>query len=137
MGGNRLKVNWPPYFPPYIAILREWTKPNEIIGSDMPWAVAWYAQRKSLLLPESVKSFNEINDYNLLGGPIIGLYFTPISGNQRFVQEIMKGPFKEWAPFITRNINLNGLPYQAVRPLLDGEIILFADKDRWSNQGPK
>ena len=38
---------WPPYIPPYIAILRGWTSEKEIIMSDVPWAVAWYADRNS------------------------------------------------------------------------------------------
>ncbi|MEO6847581.1 MAG: glycosyltransferase family 39 protein, partial [Chthoniobacterales bacterium] len=49
VGGAQSSVNWPPYVPPYIAILAQWTTPDEIIASDVPWAVAWYAQRKSLL----------------------------------------------------------------------------------------
>ncbi|MEO8204838.1 MAG: hypothetical protein ABI615_01565 [Chthoniobacterales bacterium] len=133
VGGPTSSVNWPPYIPPVIALLGEWTAPNEIVSSDIPWAVAWYAQRKTLLLPDTVKAFNEINDYNLLGSPIVGIYLTPVSGDRRFISGIMKGPYKEWGPFITRSLNFKGLPFQAVLPLpKDGETIFFADKDRWS-----
>jgi len=40
-------VQWPPYAPPIIAMLHDWTNEKEVIASDMPWAVAWYADRKS------------------------------------------------------------------------------------------
>ena len=40
-----------------------WTTEKEIIASDRPWAVAWYADRKSLWLPMTVKDFLELNDY--------------------------------------------------------------------------
>ncbi len=49
--------NWPPYVPPFISILNTWTNDNEIIVSDMPWGVAWYADRKSLWLPTTIEDF--------------------------------------------------------------------------------
>jgi len=48
LGPPGSRVAWPPYIPPYIAIMNGWTTEKEIIASDMPWAVAWYADRKSL-----------------------------------------------------------------------------------------
>ena len=48
---SRPTVEWPPYVPPSIATFRNWITPDEIIGSDVPWAVAWYADRRSLWLP--------------------------------------------------------------------------------------
>ncbi|MEO6052618.1 MAG: hypothetical protein ABIP97_01255 [Chthoniobacterales bacterium] len=133
VSGPTAAVNWPPYIPPVIAVLGEWTAPSEIIASDVPWAVAWYAQRKSLLLPDTVRGFNEINDYRLLGQPIIGIYLTPVSGDRRFISGIMKGPYKEWGPFITRSLNFKGLPFRAVLPMpKDGETIFFADRERWN-----
>ncbi|MEO6848030.1 MAG: hypothetical protein ABI443_10390 [Chthoniobacterales bacterium] len=131
VGGQQSTVSWPPYYPPLISILSQWTSPEEIIASDVPWAVAWYAQRKSLLLPDTVKSFNEINDYRLLGGPIIGIYMTPVSGDRRFISEIMKGPYKEWGPFITHSLNFKGLPFRAAAPMMDNEVIFYADRERW------
>ena len=64
----RLADDWPPYAPPYIAMINTWMKPDEIIASDMPWAVAWYADRRAVWRPDSIPHFNELNDYKLLGG---------------------------------------------------------------------
>ena len=128
------RVQWPPYVPPFIAILNSWTSDEEIIASDMPWGVAWYADRRSLWLPNTINDFMALNDYNQLGGRIVGLYLTPVSGNQPFVGEIMNGEYKDWAAFIMRNIGtLKDFPLRAVTPLpLNGECVFYSDRDRWS-----
>ena len=126
-------IQWPPYVPPFIGILGEWYGEKEIIASDMPWAVAWYAQRKSVLLPESVRAFNRLNDYRVLGEPVSGLYLTPLTGNLRLFSDIYKGSYKEWALLITRPPKVDGfaLPFYTALPI-EGECIIFADRDRWS-----
>ena len=130
-------IQWPPYVPPFIGILGDWYGEKEIIASDMPWAVAWYAQRKSVLLPESVRSFNRLNDYRVLGEPITGLYLTPITGNLRLFSDIYKGAYREWALLITRPPKVDGfaLPFYTALPI-EGECIIFADRDRWSKPTP-
>jgi hypothetical protein len=131
--GDNLRIQWPPYVPPLIAVLGDWFDEDEVICSDMPWAVAWYAQRKSLLLPETVTSFNEIHDYGQTVQPICGLYLTPVTGNQRLFADIYKGAYKEWALLITRPPQLKGFPFSAFTPLpIEGECIIYADRDRWS-----
>ena len=126
-------IQWPPYVPPFIGILGDWYGEKEIVASDMPWAVAWSAQRKSVLLPESVRAFNRLNDYRLLGEPISGLYLTPVTGNKRLFSDIYKGAYKEWAQLITRPPKVEGfaLPFYTALPI-EGECIIFADRDRWS-----
>ena len=129
------RVQWPPYVPPYIAILGQWTREGEIIASDMPWAVAWYADRRSLWLPTSIRDFLKLNDEARLKGQIVGLYLTPITGNRPFISEIVKGEYKDWAPFITRTANLKDFPLKAVTPLpIDAECIYYSDRDRWTNR---
>ncbi len=131
--GDNLRIQWPPYVPPLIAVLGDWFKEDEVICSDMPWAVSWYAQRKSLLLPESVTAFNGIHDYRYTVQPICGLYLTPITGNQRLFADIYKGLHKEWALLITRPPQLKGFPFSAYTPLpIEGECIIFADRERWN-----
>jgi hypothetical protein len=127
------RVQWPPYVPPYIAILSQWATPREMIVSDMPWAVAWYADRTSLWLPMTIKNFIELSDYNILQKPIVGIYLTPISGNSAFIRDIVKGEFKDWAPFVMRNANMKNFPLRAVTALpIDNECVFYADRDRWS-----
>ena len=94
LAGPRMQVQWPPYVAPYIAIMGTWTTENEIITSDMPWAVAWYAERKSLWLPETIQDFVDLNDYKKLNGAVVGLYLTPVSGNRGFLGDIVKGEYE-------------------------------------------
>ena len=130
-------IQWPPYVPPFIGILGDWYGEKEIIASDMPWAVAWYAGRKSVLLPESVRAFNRLNDYRILGEPVSGLYLTPLTGNLHLFADIYKGAYKEWALLITRPPKVDGfaLPFYTALPI-EGECIIFSDRDRWSKPNP-
>jgi len=126
------RIQWPPYVPPFIAVLGNWYGEDEILCSDMPWAVAWYADRKTLLLPDSPRTLTRINDYRVLGGPIVGLYLTPITGNQPLVSQIYKGTYREWARLITRPPETEGFFLRAFAPLpIEGECIIFADRERW------
>ncbi len=135
-GPAKGRVQWPPYVPPFIAVLGDWTTEREIIATDMPWAVAWYGDRKSLWLPISVQDFVELNDYNKLNGKVVGLYLTPVSGNRNFVGDIIMGDYKEWAVFITRQIvgpALRDFPLREVTPLpLDNQCVFYADRNRWA-----
>lgn len=128
-------VQWPPYAPPFIAMLADWTTEREVITSDIPWGVAWYADRKSLWLPMKIQDFMDLNDYNKINGNIVGLYLTPMSANASFVGGIIKGDYKEWALFITRQIvgpALKDFPLREVTPLpIDWECVFYADRNRW------
>ena len=133
--GKDMAIQWPPYVPPFIAVLGEWYGKDEAIATDMPWATAWYAQRKSLLLPKTIKDFNRISDFRVLGTPITGLYLTPITGNRPLFSDIYKGPYTDWVFMITRPPNVQGFSLPVFTPLpIDGECILFADRDRWSRR---
>ena len=129
-------IQWPPYVPPFIAILGEWFDENEIIASDMPWAVGWYADRHSILLPKTMKDFTHISDFRLLGESISGIYLTPVTGNRRLFSEIYKGPYDDWVLLIERpppDPLQFALPFFTPLPI-DGECILYADRDRWSRR---
>ncbi len=132
--GQGRSINWPPYVPPYIAILGDWYQPSEALCSDMPWAVAWYANRKCLLLPDSPKTMVEISDYDIIGEPIRGLYLTPVTGDAQFMSQIITGPYKHWSNVILRNPKaLTGFPLRSFTGFMEGKIFLLSDRDRWSN----
>ena len=133
LGGQNRRIQWPPYVPPFISVISNWFEENEVIASDMPWAVAWYGQRTSLLLPQTVREFNELHDYRQFAQQIQGLYITPVSGNRQLFSEIYKGPFAEWAALITRPPRTQGFPLTSLVTLpIDGECVLFADRERWA-----
>ena len=124
-------IRWPPYAAPDIAVLHTWMQPNEITASDMPWAIAWYADRRALWVPDTIKTFTDLSDYNVLGGPVNGLYLTPISGSQDKLADILKGEYKDWATIILRNMNLEKFPLKWGTMLgLENECIFLSDHDR-------
>jgi len=131
----RYVVNWPPYVPPFIAILNTWTTESEVIASDMPWAVAWYADRKSLQIPVSISDFLNLYDWSELTGSLVGLYLTPITGNKALVSDVLKGEDKDWAPFVLRGVRSKDFPFHASTPLpIDSECIFYCETDRWSQK---
>jgi hypothetical protein len=132
---NKILVRWPPYMPPLIAVLNDWMKPEEITASDMPWAVGWYADRRGLWVPETIKDFNDLGDYSVLGAPINGLYLTPISGTENTYRDIVKGEYHDWAPVILRTVDREKFPLKwATASLgLEGECLFFSDRDREKN----
>jgi len=124
-------VRWPPYVPPYISVLNDWMQPNEITASDMPWAIAWYADRPAVWLPETQKIFTEFHDYGIFGAPVNGLYLTPISGSQNKLSDILKGEYRDWAAVILRSVDLSHFPLKWATLLgLDNECVFFSDHDR-------
>ncbi len=130
LGAPRPVVRYPPYLPPSIAMLNSWMKPEEIIASDMPWAVAWYAGRRSLWVPDTVKTFNDLGDYDILGGPLKSLYLTPISGSQNKLGDIVKGEYMDWAALIQRSAASEKYPFKWGTVLGDVDCVFFSDRDR-------
>lgn len=127
------RVAWPPYVAPFINTVSNWMEPTEIICSDMPWATAWYGGRISLLLPATIQQFITIHDYKYLGGPVNGLYLTPVSGNRPFLTQIAKGDYGAWAAFIMRTADLTRFPLQYFTPLpIDNECVFYSNRDRWT-----
>ncbi len=136
-GPGKSAVRWPPYVPPYVAVLNAWMKPNEVIASDMPWAIAWYADRPSLWLPDTIKSFTEFNDYKVVGFPVNGLYLTPVSGSGNTLRDIVKGEYRDWAPVIQRTVSVDKFPLKWATLLgLENECVFFSDHDRQQTPVP-
>ncbi len=74
--------HYPPYYPPSLnCLLTSITNPNDIVVSDQPWAVAWYANRKSVWLPKTIADYKAIRDEYLKdsGVNIQGILMTPSS----------------------------------------------------------
>jgi hypothetical protein len=127
---NPMAIEWPPYVPPYIAVMRDWFAPNEIIASDMPWAVAWYADRRSLWFPFDPQDLIDLSDYGDLGGPVCGLFFSPVSGTQNTLGDLVDGEYRHWTTYIVRTIDpaKTPFPYRAILGM--PECALYMDRDR-------
>ena len=132
LSAPKARVMWPPYMPPLISVLNTWMKPDEITASDMPWAIAWYADRRSLWVPDKVQTMTDLNDYQTLGGPVNALYLTPISGVENKFGDIVKGDYKDWAAVIQRTQILEKFPlkWNTIALGVENECIFLSDHDR-------
>lgn len=133
----RTPFSWPPTCPPLIGDLAEWYSPDDIICSDMPAAVAWYADRKSLWLPLTIVDFNRLNEFRFRS-KVTGLFLTPITGNRGLLNEVGVGEFKDWRAFIMRDPRAaTNFPLKVAKPIFlmgAANYLLFADRDRWTQR---
>jgi hypothetical protein len=53
---------YPPYHGPLQAYAGRWTSPGQVVVSDIPWAVAWYARKASLLWPNQAEDVLRYGD---------------------------------------------------------------------------
>ena len=105
-------------------------QPEEITASDMPWAIAWYANRRSIWLPENITTLTEFDDYKIFGAPVHGLYLTPISGSQNTLGDILKGEYRDWATVILRSIDLQRFPIEVGDAPRPGERMRLLQRSR-------
>lgn len=76
---------WPPYYPIVLNLgLPNWVENDplqpEIVISDQPWAVAWYADTHSMWLPRSLDDFTKLDAKATdLGTRFAGVLITPSS----------------------------------------------------------
>jgi len=135
LGGRSLRFNWPPYLPLLVQKLGDWIGPDEALASDIPWATAWYAGRRSLLLPQSAEQFELINSERLLGAPLVAIYLTPASGGGQTYADIVGGRYRDWARLVIDEAGPKTPPSWRLRSKvnlpIDGASILIADRERW------
>jgi 4-amino-4-deoxy-L-arabinose transferase-like glycosyltransferase len=133
----RIPFVWPPYCPPVLKDLSDWYLKDDIICSDMPWAVSWYADRKSLWLPLTISDFSDLSDFRFFG-KITGLLVTPMTGFRGMLSEVSVGEFKDWRAFIMRDPRAAAnFPLKVARPMFlmgASHYLLFADRDRWTER---
>ncbi len=131
---NSLPYQYPPYLEPGINKLKDWTKPEEVIGSDMPWAVAWYAERQSLWIPNHYADFMGMSDYSRLPGPLAGLFLTTLSRNEPFYSSIYRGDYQEWQQLIFGRTDLPTFPFKESKFVLgDLSYTFYSDTKRWDH----
>lgn len=101
MQGGVTRPHWPPYFPVQLNLrLAELTPEDGIVVSDQPWAVAWYADRKSLWLPKKAEVFDTLEDLALSQGtPFSGILISPSSHSSERMTSVY-GEYGEFSPLV-------------------------------------
>jgi 4-amino-4-deoxy-L-arabinose transferase-like glycosyltransferase len=129
-------INYPPYFPPAIQQTCGWMKPNELMMSDIPWAMAWYGDRQCIWHTLNAQSeFFAVNDYLK---PVKGLYLTPQTMDARFLSQWVRAGEHSWASFILESMLRNQIdakfPLRAAPKGFFPEQLFLSDYERWKNE---
>jgi 4-amino-4-deoxy-L-arabinose transferase-like glycosyltransferase len=128
-------VAYPPYYPPEIQEISGWMRPDELMMSDVPWAVAWYGDRQCTWTTINCQyEFYQLNDYVK---PIQGLYLTLDTLNAKMYSECLHGGVDSWGNFALRFAATKQVPPQfplVVAPsgLLSG--LFLTDRQRWQTE---
>jgi hypothetical protein len=126
-------VVYPPYFPPEIQQTANWMRPDELMMSDVPWAVAWYGHRQCVWLSlDAQTEFFAINDYLKT---VSALYLTPQTMDAKFVSEWVQTRDFSWGNFIVDSVVKGNIPpgftlRNAPTGFLPDRLFL-TDRDRW------
>jgi len=148
---------YPPYYPPEIQKVAGWLAPDELMMSDMPWAVAWYGQHACISLSRDTReNFSAIND-NFQ--PVKGVYLTSLTLDDKFFTSVLRSEHDGWNRLVLNfvikdavdqemaasprdafsNITivpksqtdyLNGFPLRTAKSLDAG--LFFTDRPRWT-----
>ena len=145
-------AQWPPYMPDRFARLTPMVAENEILFSDAPWALAWYADRTAVWMPISRKQFPDMKAMaESHGESVAGFVITPVSSEVSRLTDIFSSPNREWADLIYRGPMIafkqeirptTDFPYNSIYPLvaiplestggLNVMMVYYADKVRWN-----
>jgi hypothetical protein len=120
-------------------------KEEELMMSDMPWAVAWYGDRKCLWITvnapldpraKSTSDFFTIYDYQK---PIQALYLTTLTTDARFFSQMLKDKDYDWGRFMLECLLRTNVPpgfplRSAPRGFLQHGQIFLSDHERWKPQ---
>jgi hypothetical protein len=91
-------TTYPPYYPPDIQRFCAWINPDELMMSDIPWAVAWYGDRQcSMTTINSQSDFFQFNDEVK---HISALYLTTQTLDGRLFSECLQGGVNNWSTFV-------------------------------------
>jgi 4-amino-4-deoxy-L-arabinose transferase-like glycosyltransferase len=128
--GDPQLTSFPPYWPPYLKSIGQMAQPDEWVTTDMPWATAWYGDRPSLWLPDSLQAFENFHD-NLCPSGV--LLLTPVTW-QKPVANLMSGEDKDWLPLFVNtppaDFPLSAHTFTAPH---GPDYSLWSDRPRWES----
>ena len=125
----------PPYHPARLQSLRSvpaeyglaGIKEDDLLMSDIPWAVAWYGNQNCVWLTRTVKP----DFYTLYEQfqPVSALYFTEVTTDQRYTSSVLNANELNWERFMLdmqmKGDVPDGFPLQAVSDIFAPDQWLF------------
>lgn len=131
---NPYPYNFPPYWPPAVKSLAQTATPDEWVTTDMPWATAWYADRASLWLPDSINDFENLHDNVCPTGALI---FTRLTWDEP-VNTYTTGEYKDWLTFVIGVTPPSHFPLtqHMMTPPGGPDMSIWSDRPRWMGPAP-
>ena len=128
---------YPPYHPMVIRQVSALMNENELLMSDVPWAVAWYGQRQCIWLSRSAEDdYFAVNDFLK---PVRALYLTQITMDSRFASDWLAGNSLTWGRFVLAFVVTKGklesnFPLRHAHPGLLPQQFFLTDRTRWKDK---
>ena len=130
-------IVYPPYSPQDIQRTAGWMGENELMMSDVPWAVAWYGRRQCVWL--TVNAEDDFNTINYWMKPVQALYLTPETMDSRFVSD-WAGRERSWGGFVLSVVTQHqippGFPLRIAPKEYLPERLYLTDRERWKLTPP-
>jgi hypothetical protein len=124
---------YPPYYPPEIQKIGGWMQPDELVMSDIPWAVAWYGDRQCTWTTLNAQyEFIALNDFIK---PVNALYLTRNTLDGKLITDCVQGDVNNWNNFVYKTVAFNQLPDHF--PLVNFPLeslssgLFLSDRRRW------
>jgi hypothetical protein len=111
---------WPPYYAPPLnsktSGIKGWVDAkHQVVFSDQPWAVAWYADRVSIWLPPTVEGFSKLESVAAdLQTPVAGIHISPSSHSSEPISVVLS-QYKDFASLV-----MDGMVIEATYPASQG-----------------
>jgi hypothetical protein len=100
---KRIYPHWPPYVPQNVVMLKRLMESHEMLFSDAPWFIAWYADVPTAWIPVKRDDFSAMQaKAKAHDVAVAGLVVTPISARVNYLHEAFTGPYREWPDLIFR-----------------------------------
>lgn len=96
--------NWPPYYAPALngpdSGFYDGVTEKQVVFSDQPWAVAWYADRMSIWLPKKMDGLAKLESVAAdQQTPSAGIVMSPSSYGSGSVMDVIAG-YGDFAPMV-------------------------------------
>ncbi|MBR6022730.1 MAG: hypothetical protein IK066_10000, partial [Kiritimatiellae bacterium] len=126
----RSGLTYPPYFHRYAGWAGSLVGQDEWIMTDMPWATAWYADKTSVLVPDSMDGFYALHEKT---HKISLAYFTLLTFNRPWMRDLAApgAPEGEWYQILRDGRVPGDFPLPFGHFIVGGDQFLMSDRARW------
>ncbi|MEO1856503.1 MAG: hypothetical protein ABGY95_03925, partial [Rubritalea sp.] len=116
------------------------TTPKDVIISDQPWAVAWYADRPAIWLPQTYYDFIKVETIADKVTSIAGIHVSSMSYSGEDIRQsfynnrdLTAMAYLPWINYFVRNENAANISQNpSVAPLIDSQIGRYPHRTKLS-----